>query len=84
MIFDIERFCSWISKNLLSKAIQFAKQITEITDEDINLIARKTLLFNEGIAWEKREGNGDFDVPMGYFDVAELCKLVGRTYSYVN
>ena len=63
---------------MLSKAIQFAKQITEITDEDINLITRKTLLFNEGIAWEKREGNEDFDVPMGYFDVAELCRLVGR------
>ena len=31
-------------------AIRLAKQMTEISDEDINLImqARKTLLFNEG------------------------------------
>ena len=64
---------------MLLKASQFAKQITEITEEDINLImqARKTLLFNEDVAWEKREGNEYFDIPMGYFDVAEVCKLVG-------
>ena len=64
---------------MLLKASQFAKQITEITEEDINLItqARKALLFNEDVAWEKREGNEYFDIPMGYFDVAEVCKLVG-------
>ena len=43
MIFDIEGFYPSISDNLFIKAIQFAKQITQITDDDINLImqARK-------------------------------------------
>ena len=51
MISDIESFYPSISENLFIKAIQFARLITEIPDEDINLImqARKTLLFNEGI-----------------------------------
>ena len=48
MVFDIECFYSSISENLFIKAIQFAKLITKITDEGINLIiqSRKTLLFN--------------------------------------
>ena len=50
MVSDIESFYPSTKENLFIKAVQFAKQITEITDEDINLImqARKTLLFNEG------------------------------------
>ena len=39
--------------------------------------ARKTFLFHEGVAWVKRSGNEDFDVPMGSYDVAEVCELVG-------
>ena len=48
MLFDIKIFYPTISENLFIKAIQFAKQMTEIFGEDINLImqARKTLLFN--------------------------------------
>ena len=51
----------------------------EISDEDINLItqARKTLLFNEGIPWVKKDGNEDFDVSLGCFDGVEVCELVG-------
>ena len=71
MTFDIESFYPSISDNLFIKAIQFGR---EITDEDINLImqARKTLLFNEGIPWVKKEENKDFDVPMGCFDGTEV------------
>ena len=38
MVFDIKSFYPSISKNLFIKVIQFAKQVTKITDEDINLI----------------------------------------------
>ena len=64
---------------MFGKPIQFVYQITEISDEDINLKmqARKTLSLNEGIPWAKKEGNEDFDVPMGCFDDAEICELVG-------
>ena len=79
MVFDIENFYPSFSEYLFIKAIQFARQITEITEEDINLImqARTALLFNDGIPWVKKEGNEDFDVPMGCFDDAEVCELVG-------
>ena len=39
--------------------------------------SRKTLLFNEKIPWVKKDGSEDFDVPMGCFDGAEVCELVG-------
>ena len=46
IVFDIKNFYPSISENLFIKAIQSAKQITEITDEDINLTmqARKTFI----------------------------------------
>ena len=46
MVFDIKSFYPSISKNLFIKVIQFAKQVTKITDEDINLImqAAKNLI----------------------------------------
>ena len=76
MVFDIESFYPSISKNLFIRAIQFARQITEIIDEAINLIMqdRKILLLNEGIPWVEKEGD---DVPMGCFDGAKVCELVG-------
>ena len=79
MVFDIESFYPSFSENMFVNDIQFAGQITEITDEDINSImqARKTLLFHESIPRVKKEGNEDFDVPMGFFDGTEVCELVG-------
>ena len=79
MVFDIESFYPSITERLFNNAIQFAKQITEISDYDMSLInqSRKTLLFNEKIPWVKKEGSEDFDVPMGCFDGAEVCELVG-------
>ena len=40
--------------------------------------ARKTLLFSNGQPWIKRNTNEDFDVPMGSYDGAEVCELVGN------
>ena len=37
--------------------------------------ARKSLLFNEGGAWMKRDGL--FDLKMRPYDGAEVCELVG-------
>ena len=39
--------------------------------------ARKTLLFQNGEPWVKKSGTEDFDVPMGCYDGAEVCELVG-------
>ena len=70
MVFDIESSYPSITERLFNNAIQFAKQITEISDYDMSLInqSRKTLLFNEKISWIKKDGSEDFDVPVGCFD----------------
>ena len=39
--------------------------------------ARKTLLFHACVPWVKQSDNEDFDVPMGSYDGAEVCELVG-------
>ena len=39
--------------------------------------ARETLSFHEGAPWVKRSNNEDFDVPMGFYEGAEVCELVG-------
>ena len=38
--------------------------------------AKKTLLFHHGEPWIKKNGEEDFDVPMGCHDGAEICELV--------
>ena len=77
--FDVDNFYPSITLELFNKAIVFAKQHTEIFDWEIEVImqARKTLLFNNGEPWCKKNNNDDFDVPMGSYDGAEVCELVG-------
>ena len=77
--FDIESSYPSISSNLFQQAIDFAREKVEITDTNISIImqTRKTLLFHEGVPCVKRSGNEDFDVPMGSYDGAEVCQLVG-------
>ena len=80
MVSGIESFYPLITEGLFTNAIQFAKQITKISNYDMSLInqSRKTL-FNEKIPWVKKDGSEDFDVPMGCFDGEEVCELV-RTF----
>ena len=68
-----------LRKELLLKAITYAKTLVNISDEEINTImhSRKSLLFNNTDIWIKKNGDPDFDVTMGSFDGAELCELVG-------
>ena len=55
------------------------KEVTTVSDNGIHIImqSRKTLLFNEKKRWVKRCGDEDFDVPMGCYNGAEVCELVG-------
>ena len=79
IVFDIENFYPSISPQLFTKAINFAKQFGDIKEEDMKIImqARQTLLFHDKEPWVKKTGDEDFDVPMGCFDGAEVCQLVG-------
>ena len=77
--FDVDNFYPSITAELFNKAIDFAKQHTNITEDDLNIImqARKTLLYHNGQPWTKKNDPSDFDVPMGSYDGGELCELVG-------
>ena len=69
-----------ISEKLLNEALAWASDLTTITENDILIIkhARKSLLFDNGKLWTKKDGcNSLFDVTMGSFDGAEICELVG-------
>ena len=76
--FDIVEFYPSISKNLLSKALDFAEQYVQISAEEKRIIfqTKKTLLFNDKQSWIKKD-NKDFNVSMGSWDGAEVCEIVG-------
>ena len=57
--------------NLLNERLKSLMKI------QIKTLYRKTLLFNEGRPWVKKERNDNFDVPMGCFNGTEVCDLVG-------
>ena len=75
----LESFYPSISLDLYEKALNFAKQITPIAYSHLRIMmhSRKTLLFHGSEPFIKREGNENFSVPMGCFDEAEVCELVG-------
>lgn len=77
--FDIDSFYPSISERLLLNAITYAKNYKTITDQDIDIImhCRKSLLYDNDIAWAKKNNNNMFDVTMGSYDGAEICELVG-------
>ena len=74
---DIVDFYPSIKKDLLEKAIKFARKFCFIdtVTENIILNSRKTLLFSKGEQWVKKEEL--FDVSMGAYDGAEVAELVG-------
>ena len=49
-----------------------------ITRKDLDVLfhARKSVLYNDGEPWVKKEG-GSFDVTMGAHDGAKVCELIG-------
>ena len=77
--FDIVDFYPSISENLLDQALSWASNLAIITKDEISIIkhARKSVLFNDGKPWTKKDSNSLFDVTMGSCDEAEICELVG-------
>ena len=81
--FDVVSFYPSISKNLFEKALNFAKTMSEVTDDELKIMehSRNSLLISpDGSTWSKK--NGMFDVTMGSFDGAETCELVGLFLLY--
>ena len=82
--FDIKDFYPSIKETLLHEAIIFAKEHVPITRKDVEVIyhVRKSVLYNGGEPWVKKEGGG-FDVIMGACDGAEVCDLIGIYMLYL-
>ena len=76
---DIKEFYPSFTEKTLNNAITFAENYISISKEDIRIIkhCRKSLLFYENEAWKKKDTNTTFDVTMGSYDGAEVCKLIG-------
>ena len=76
--FDVEAMYPSISEELLSKSLEWAGTLVEIKEEELEVInaTKKALLYSDGQPWTKK-GEEDFDIPMGSFDGAEVCELVG-------
>ena len=66
LIFDIKDIYPSIKGSLFHEALQFTKMQVNITQRDIEIMFhfRKSILYDNGIPWVKKEGNG-FDVTMG-------------------
>ena len=77
--FDAENFYPSILEKLLTDAISYAKSLIDKTEEEYSIImhSRKILLFQNSEPWVKKDGDEDFDVPMGCYDGAKICELVG-------
>ena len=77
-MFDIMDFYPSIKEDLLIEALEFAKQHVTIKSKDRETVfhARKSLLYNEGEPWIKKQSNS-FDVTMGSYDGAEVCGHIG-------
>ena len=63
---------------MLVKALKWARNFVEITDEEMEVIlaARKAMLYMNGKPWAKKGGE-IFDVGMVFFDGAEICEITG-------
>ena len=75
--FDICEFYPSISEELLRNSLGFAKSHTSIEqdEEDLIMACKKSVLFNNGKVWTKKDK--DFDVTMGAQDGAEIAELTG-------
>ena len=77
--FDINTFYPKISKKLVTKAIDYARQFTTITNQQKKIIIQSSrdILINNGEIWVKKGDADKFSVTMGSFSGAEVCELVG-------
>ena len=76
---DIAEFYPSTIESILDIAISFARQHTDISDENFRIIKHccKSLFYNNQEPWKKKNTDSCFDVTMGSYDGAEICELVG-------
>ena len=77
--FDIQTYYPKITKKLVTKAIQYARQFTEISNQQKKIIIQSSrdILISEGKVWVKKGVDDKFSVTMGSYLGAELSELCG-------
>ena len=83
IMFDVKDFFPSIKETLLTKAINFAEKLVNITNEGKVILkhVRKSLLYDNSEPLMKKD-SGLFDVTMGIYDGAEICEMVGTFLLY--
>ena len=56
--------------------------VIPLDEVEINKHCHKTLLYYEDSIWIKKGEGGNFDTPIGAYDGAEICELVGCVLLY--
>ena len=77
--FDIQDYYGSISEDLFTEAINWARGITNISDDEMEVIfkAKTSLLYDGKSLWKRRGAKSNFDIAMGSWDGAESTDVVG-------
>ena len=76
--FDIVDYYGSISEKLFDEALQWAKSVTSVSDDEIEVIMKSkvSLLSDAKDLWKKTK-NGKFNIAMGSWDGAEATDICG-------
>ena len=73
VVFDIEGFYPSISTKLFNRVVSFAKLYYDFTSDELEITMHsRKILFWQDSAWLNKDGDEDFDMPMGCYDGAEI------------
>ena len=73
VVFDIEGFYPSISTKLFNRVVSFAKLYYDFTSDELEITMHsRKILFWQDSAWLNKDGDKDFDMPMGWYDGAEI------------
>ena len=80
--FDICDYYGSISEKLFGEAVDWAKSVTFVSDDEIDIMlqSKRSLLFDGKDTWKRKLKEGctnDFNIGMGSFDGAESTDLIG-------
>ena len=77
--YDIKEFYPSITEKVFEEALSLAREYMFIPEDKIMIIrhCRKSLLYYNEDVWIKKGTSGNFDNPMGSYDGAEVCEIIG-------
>ena len=75
---SMSEFYPSITRELLLKSLNHAREYTDITDNEVEIIlaCRKSILSDNRRTWVKSQVD-NFDIPMGAYDSVNVADLIG-------